>query len=395
MSPAGKFRAACYTIEGINSFAVTFYLNYVYFYFRDRFGFNDRQNLELAALIGVVCIFAPLGAGKFANRFSYFLTLKIGFIIMAAGLAIGAHFNSLTMSTVATCGVMAGTSCIWPVLETFVSRGPNPARSIGIYNLIWAATNAIAFFIGGTLIEKFGYQSLFYLPLVLMILQFFSIFWLQGIQPKMAPVAAVPDSSPSENRHRTAAQAKQFQRMAWLANPLAYLAINTLIAVLPGIAHKFDLSPMFAGFICSLWCFVRGAAFIVLWQWTGWHYRFRWLVTAYVLMVISFIVILVAPSLIVMLIAQLIFGATIGLMYYSSLFYAMDAHDSSSEQGGIHEASIGIGNCLGPATGAAALWLAPLNPTAGAWSVTALLTLGLGGLCWLRKPAPPKTHPKE
>jgi hypothetical protein len=88
----------------------------------------------------------------------------------------------------------------------------------------------------------------------------------------------------------------------------------------------------------------------------------------------------------VMLIAQLTFGATIGLMYYSSLFYAMDAHDSSSEHGGIHEAAIGIGNCLGPATGAAALWLAPQNATAGAWSVTALLTLGLGGLCWLRKP---------
>jgi len=387
VNPAKKFRAACYTIEGINSFAVTFYLNYVYFYFRDRFGFNDRHNLELAALVGVVCIFAALGAGKFANRFGYFLTLKIGFIIMAAGLAIGSRFGSLTMSTVATCAVMAGTSCIWPVLETFVSRGPNPARSIGIYNLIWAATNAIAFFIGGTLIEKFGYQSLFYLPLVLMVLQFFSIFWLQGIRQKMAPATAAPDSSPSENRQRTAAQAKQFQRMAWLANPLAYLAINTLIAVLPGIAHKFDLSPMFAGFICSLWCFIRGAAFIVLWQWTGWHYRFRWLVTAYVLMVISFIVILVAPSLMVMLIAQLTFGATIGLMYYSSLFYAMDAHDSSSEHGGIHEAAIGIGNCLGPAVGAAALWLAPQNATAGAWSVTALLTLGLGGLCWLRKPA--------
>ena len=49
MSPAKKFRAACYTIEGINSFAVVIYFNYLYFYFRDTFGFNDRQNLELAA----------------------------------------------------------------------------------------------------------------------------------------------------------------------------------------------------------------------------------------------------------------------------------------------------------------------------------------------------------
>ena len=61
-----------------------------------------------------------------------------------------------------------------------------------------------------------------------------------------------------------------------------------------------------------------------------------------------------------------------------------DAHDSSSEHGGIHEAAIGIGNSLGPATGAAALWLAPQNPGAGAWAVSGLLTLGLGGLFWLR-----------
>jgi hypothetical protein len=102
-------------------------------------------------------------------------------------------------------------------------------------------------------------------------------------------------------------------------------------------------------------------------------------------MVASFVVILVAPSLVLMLLAQLVFGATIGLMYYSSLFYAMDAHDSSSEHGGIHEAAIGIGNFIGPATGAAALWLAPQNATAGAWAVTGLLSLGLGGLLWLRK----------
>ncbi len=385
MNPAKKFRNACYTIEGINSFAVTFYLNYIYFYFRDRFGFDDRQNLELAALIGVVCIFAPLGAGKFANRFGYFLTLKIGFIVMAAGLTIGSQFDSITVSIFATCAVMAGTSCIWPVLEAFVSVGSNPARAIGIYNVTWAATNAIAFFIGGILIEKFGYQSLFYLPLVFMVLQFVSIFWLESIQPKPVTNAASHDFPPPENHRRTPTQAKAFQRMAWLANPLAYLAINTLIAVLPGIAHKFDLSPMFAGFACSLWCFIRGAAFIVLWRWTGWHYRFRWLITAYLFMVISFVVILVAPSLVVILIAQLVFGATIGLMYYSSLFYAMDVHDSSSEQGGIHEAAIGIGNCLGPAAGATALWLAPQNPSVGAWAVSGLLTLGLGGLLWLRQ----------
>jgi len=82
--------------------------------------------------------------------------------------------------------------------------------------------------------------------------------------------------------------------------------------------------------------------------------------------------------------AQVFFGAAIGLIYYSSLFYSMDASDTKSEHGGIHEAAIGIGNCLGPAAGATALWLAPQNPSTGAWAVTGLLLTGLGGLLWRR-----------
>jgi predicted MFS family arabinose efflux permease len=386
VSRPASFRSACFTLEGVNSFAVTFYLNYVYFYFRDRFGFSDRQNLELAALTGGIIMFAAFSAGKFAKRYGYLTALKIGFTVMAVGLAAGSQISDVTVNVLAVCAVSAGTCFIWPVLEACVSVGNDPARSVGLYNITWASTNALAFFIGGTLIEKFGYQCLFYIPLGLMLLQLAAVFWMQTVQPGKIEEAVAQNTPPPGKSHRTPALARSFQRMAWLANPLAYLAINTLIAVLPGIAHRFNRSPMFAGFACSLWCFVRGGAFILLWKWTGWHYRFRWLIAAYLLMVASFITILVVPSLVVILIAQLFFGATIGLMYYSSLFYAMDAHDSSSEHGGIHEAAIGIGNCLGPAAGAAALWLAPQNLTAGAWAVSGLLAVGLGGLVWLRSP---------
>ena len=386
MNPAKKFRAACYTIEGLNSFAVVIYFNYLYFYFRDTFGFNDRQNLELAAFLGVTYIFASLWAGKIAKRIGYFNALKIGFGIMAAGLLVGAQLHSIAGAVAAACVVNFGMCFIWPVLETLVTQGVDAARAVGIYNITWALTNATAFFLGGTLIEKLGYRSIFFVPLGFMLLQFAMVFWLEKIRPPNLATEKPAPNSARQNVNRPApALVKSFQRMAWLANPFAYIAINTLLAVLPGIAHKFDLSPMFAGFVCSLWCFVRVGAFVVLWRWSGWHYQFRWLVTAFVLMVISFAVILTVPSLAAIFIAQIFFGATVGLMYYSSLFYAMDAHDSSSEQGGIHEAAIGLGNCLGPAAGAAALWLAPQNPSVGAWAVTGLLTLGLGGLVAVRK----------
>ncbi|MEI7534594.1 MAG: MFS transporter [Verrucomicrobiae bacterium] len=388
MNPAKKFRAACYTIEGLNSFAVVIYFNYLYFFFRDQFGFNDRQNLELAAFIGVIYVFASLWAGKFAQRCGYFNALKIGFAVMAAGLAVGSQLHSVAGAIAAACVVNVGMCFIWPVLEALVSEGESPEHiphSVGIYNITWAITNASAFFIGGTLIDMLGYQSIFYVPLAFMVVQFALVFWLEKLHSRKLVKASGKASPPYDPNRPSSSRAKSFQRMAWLANPFAYIAINTLLAVLPGVAAKFQLSPMLAGFTCSLWCFVRFFAFIALWQWTGWHYRFRWLVSAYVLLVISFAAILVLPNLVAVLIAQLFFGAAVGLIYYSSLFYAMDAHDSSSEHGGIHEAAIGLGNCVGPAVGATALWLAPQSASIGAWAVSGLLAAGLGGLLWLRK----------
>ena len=171
-----------------------------------------------------------------------------------------------------------------------------------------------------------------------------------------------------------------FRRMAWLANPFAYIAINTLIAVLPEIAARFHLSPMLAGFALSLWCFVRFIAFIVLWRWTAWHYKFRWLAGSFGLLILAFAVILMIPSFTILWLAQITFGVAIGLIYYSSLFYAMDASETKSEHGGIHEAAIGVGNCVGPAIGAAALQFVPQFAYSGAVAVSVLLLGGLGGL---------------
>jgi predicted MFS family arabinose efflux permease len=392
MSPVNRFRALCYAIEGINSFAIAFFFGYLFFFFRDRYGFNDRQNLLLAALAGLVYSVAAWQAGRFAQRRGCFTALKFGFGVMAASLALGWSWHSVAGGITAACLVNAGVCFIWPSLEALVSEGDAPEHvphAVGLYNITWAVTNAAAFFIGGTLIKKLGYDGLFGLPLALMLVQFGMTFWLEKIHPPPPPAcagAAQFEILPPP----LAARAGNFQRMAWLANPSAYIAINTLIAVLPGIALKFHLSTMQAGFALTIWCFVRFFTFIALWRWTAWHYRFRWLVTSFALLIFSFVTILVAPNLMIVLLAQTIFGMSIGLIYYSSLFYSMDASETKGEQGGIHEAAIGIGNCLGPAMGATALWLAPTDPSIGAWAVSGLLSLGFAGLCWVRSSS--RTH---
>ena len=387
MSLRQKRQWLCFSIEGLNSFVTVLYFNYLYFFLRSRFGFDDKHNLAVAALLGLIYTLASWQDGRLAHRWGYFAALKIGFGIMVGGLLAGSQLGSAAGQIAAAAVVTLGMCFTWPVLEALISENETPVRvphAVGIYNITWAATNALGYFVGGTLIVEFGFHSIFYTPLAVLLVQLGLTFWLQALgHPRITAEAQV--ALPPDPNRPAPARAKTFLRMAWLANPFAYIAINTLIAVIPGLAARFELSPMMAGFICSLWCFVRLGVFVALWFWTGWHYRFRWLATAFAMLVLAFAAILIAPSLAVLVAAQVFFGAAIGLIYYSSLFYSMDAGDAKTEHGGIHEAAIGAGNCIGPAVGAASLQFLPQFASSGAVAVSVLLLCGFGGLVGIWK----------
>ena len=53
-----RFKTACYTIEGMGSFATVLFFNYLYFFMQARHGFSDKDNLALAALLGLTYTFA-------------------------------------------------------------------------------------------------------------------------------------------------------------------------------------------------------------------------------------------------------------------------------------------------------------------------------------------------
>jgi predicted MFS family arabinose efflux permease len=380
-----QLKTGYFVIEGLNSFATTYFFYYFYFFMHARFGFGDKANLVLAALNGFTYMVASWWGGRFAQRAGYFTALKLGFGIMLVSLLTGAQLESAAGQVVAMAVTVVGMCLIWPAIEALVSEGESPAglqRMVGTYNVTWAATGALAYFTGGAMLEKLGTSSLFYFPAAIVLVQLALVFWLQPRARRAhspvtlaAPVSAVPEP------HRPPpAKAKAFLRMAWLANPFAYIAINTLVAVMPGLAARLDLSPMLAGFCGSAWCFARLGAFFVLWLWPGWHYRFRWLVTSYLLLIGTFALILMVPNLAVLVAAQLLFGGALGLIYYSSLFYSMDVGETKSEHGGIHEAAIGLGCFAGPAAGAISLHFLPQFANSGAIAVSLLLLGGLGGL---------------
>jgi len=386
-----RLKTGYFILEGLNSFATVYYFYYFYFFMHTEFGFGNRANLLLAALNGAVYALMAWQAGRFAQRFGYFAALKVGFVIMLGALAVGSQLHTATGHILVMAVAAVGLCFTWPTLEALVSEGETPAgvqRMVGIYNVNWAGTAALAYFTGGAMLEKLGLRSLFYIPVAIQLSQLALTLWLESQARRTAggQTAGQALRLPAErlvtgpNAHPANARAKAFLRLAWLANPFAYVAMNTLIAVVPGVARRLELSTMVAGFSCSLWCFTRLGTFFVLWRWDGWHYRFRWLLGAYLALIGSFTAILMAPNLVVLVLAQVVFGIATGLTYYSSLFYSMDLGDTKGEHGGIHESAIGLGNFAGPAVGAASLYYLPQYANSGTFAVSGLLLLGLGAL---------------
>ena len=395
-----RLKTGYFVLEALNSAATVYYFYYLYFYMEKVFGFGNKANLCLAALSGGTYALSAWGGGRFAQRFGYFTALKIGFGVMAGALGVGSQLQSAPGEIVVMVTVIAGMCLTWPTLEALVSEGEPRAglqQMIGRYNAIWAGTGALAYFTGGAMLERLGPRSLFYVPMGLLITEFALTFWLADqarrsrsgsgelgsgqsrLDGTGIPVVAAT-ACPAEIHPHSVARARSFLRMAWLANPFAYIGINTLIALMPGIAQRLQLSTTLAGLWGSLWCFARLGTFVGLWLWPGWHYRFRWLLAAYLALVSAFITLLLAPNLALLAAAQLLFGGAVGLIYYSSLFYSMDISETKGEHGGIHESVIGLGNCAGPAVGAAALQFLPQYSHGGALAVTFLLLCGLGGL---------------
>jgi MFS family permease len=389
-----QLKAGYFTLAGLNTLATSYYFNYLFFFLRDHFGFGNRDNLWVTALSGFIYIFAAWQCGKFAARFGRVLSLKIGFISLCVVMVGGALAHTVVTQLIAVSLYNVVLLLTWPALEALVSEREMQAgvqEMVGIYNCTWAFAAALAYFTGGKLYDALGVGAVFWLPAGIFFAQFLLLLWLEKHHD--AVLAATPEP-PKEKHHAPESSAlnqpvspQTFLKMAWLANPFAYVAINTLFAVMPGVAEKLNLSPTRVGLFCSVWLFGRLAAFALLWKWRGWHYRFRWLFAAFAVLIAGLATILLAQQLWLVIVAQIFFGLATGLIYYSSLFYAMDVGEASSEHGGLHEAFIGAGIFLGPATGAAALTFAPQFANAATWAVSGLLVVGLGGLLVIRKTA--------
>jgi MFS family permease len=379
----GKFKAGIFVLEGLNSFATSFFFNYLFFYLHRYLGLSSFDNLLFGALNGLVYMIAAYFGGLFGQKHGYFLGLRIGFGLMAASLIAGSFLSSPLLLGAVMVFWTLGMCFTWPTLEALISEKEAAARlpkRLGVYNVVWSGASAFAYFCGGSVVEHFGWKIIFWLPIALHVIQLLLTLQLASDWQKLKRADVTFDQEKAHLPHQRHPQAKEFLKMAWFANPFAYIAINGAIPLMPDLAERLQLSPRFAGFFCSIWFFARMLTFVLLGLWPGWHYRLSWLISSYIGVLVAFTGMFLAQNLPALIAFQLLFGWSMGFIYYSSLYYSMNSGGEKGAHGGLHEAALGIGIFGGPAIGALSLQLFPAWKQSSIYGVALILAAGFIGL---------------
>jgi MFS family permease len=372
-------------LEGLNSFATAYFFNYVLQRLRREAGFTDMETLLLCVVHGLIYIPGSIYGGRFGQRFGYFRSLHVGFGGQFAGVAL-AGLVPAAWAQVAGVAIWTVSMCfVWPMLEALVSEHESKERlpdRVGVYNVTWAATAALGVFVGGTLYKVLGAASLYWLPALVHLAQWVALPGLARKHDRWVEEGRLRTSAATareEERLLTSSATPEgvgyFKQLAWLGNPFNYMAINTVLAIVPALSVRLGQDVERMGQLMSVWFVARAVAFAVLWKWTGWHYRFGWFASGLLLLLAGFVGVVLAPSTWVLVVAQVALGWASAVLYYSSLFYTMDGSETKGEHGGVHEAFIGCGIFGGPAVSALAIW-ATGSALAPAWAVGGFLFAG-------------------
>lgn len=351
----------------IESLATVMVERGVYFYTHEHLGFTDTANLALALALGVAYVIGALASHRISIRTGE----KRLLLLTVTGQLLCHMAPVLAPSAVTVFAVGTGIGLFnglkWPVIESYVSAGRTgreSARVIGLFNVAWSTSVPMALWITGPLLAS--YLSGPWLPPGAWLFITAGAINLATLS-LLARVNARPTHLPDGHPHRPSTQQLEGLGALLTSSRWSMLACFALLFVvaplMPTIlTTRLGLTVAWAAPFSGFIDVVRVITFIVLWRTSAWHDRSGPLALVALATPIGFFLMVFGTNLALILAGQIVFGTTMGLAYYSALYYAMVVKNASVDAGGIHEGLIGLGFFLGPLVGLVGSSLAgPLN----------------------------------
>ena len=328
----------------IEEFATVLVHRGVYFYTREALGFGENENLLLALCMGAVYVIGALPSHRVANWFGNrraLLCLLVGQIAMLALVYHRPWGWLLAVGFLAFSGLNA---MMWPIVESYISAGLTPlgaSRSIGRFNIAWSVPVPLAVWASGPIIQHMA-AGLFLCAAGGMVLAMTLVLRLR----------AMPEHLATDHPERPSPE-----RLRWLSA----LMISSRSSMVAGYAMLFVLSPLLPVLLSRLGytvvaqtalagCLDAGRAiiFVLMQRTQTWHGRRSILALTAILIPIGFLLALSGGRGDLIAVGLVVFGASHGVSYYASLYYAMVTGNGAVKSAGTHEGLVGAGFVLGP-----------------------------------------------
>ena len=337
--------------------------------------FSPARNLALAASMGGLSAAASWTSGRIAARFAPRAVLWAAFALWAAVALLPVALPHAEPALWVAAFVASVTSAIiWPIVESYVSAGRHGAemrRAIGWFNVVWTPAMAV---------------PLFLMPVVARL----GLPWCLGLGSAVNVLALAatlglptrPGPHPAEAAR--AAMGPEYGALVkastWLL-PLSYVVSTAIAPLLPFRLAAVGVGSAGSAF-AGLWMTARFLTFFTMWRTAFWHGRWGTLAAGSALLLAGFSAILLAPTIVGLVAGLLGFGVGMGLIYYCALYYSLTVGHAAVEAGGMFEALVGLGSCVGPLVGTAGQLVGgPAHAGVATLGVTAvILALGARGV---------------
>lgn len=311
----------------------------IYFLARQTYGFDDRQNLWLAAALFLPYVPGALLAGPVARRLGTRRAIQaVNAVSVLAGLLLASTPPAWALWLLAPL-YNAAAGMFWPLVEGYAAGGRHGRdlhRAIGTFNLTWSAALAPAMWIVGALGEDLA--ATFGVLIAMHVVVGLGAAGLAADPPQHA-VEALPSSPESYRR---------LLRACRVLLPLSYLVLDAMAPLLPGVWARAGVEASVGAALSSTWMVARFGAFALFVAWSGWRGSAAFLVAGTVALLGGFGLVLGLPTMATVLAGLAAFGLGQGALYYAALYYGMSGGHDAVESGGTHEAVIGLGYLAGP-----------------------------------------------
>ena len=290
----------------------------------------------------VYLLFSPL-FGTLSERNNPFYFALAGSLLFASTGIFIIFFHTIPLIFLAMGIFGLATSMLWSPLEVWIARTTENLKiAVGYYNLSWCIGLSIGTFLSGYLFQldwRFPFLALSLTCLLL----FFSLFYC----PKVSSPVEV------EEYVKEKGKTSPFVVIGWTANFIAWFTMGVLRYLFPKLAVDLDISSFTIGALN----FLMGISIATSSYGIGYlpklHYRLSFLISTQLLMIIGFLFVFLTSSVPLFYLSFFIFGFSIGVAYFYSLFHSLESEEGKGKKSGIHESIVGAGGLLGPLSGGA------------------------------------------